>query len=82
MIHRCTDVHFSVDSVMSSHLTIALITIQSQVYTISGGKLKIANRQYTSIKNNYEITFDRSTEIHPCEDETSIKNASYNFVKV
>lgn len=55
---------------------------EQKVYTISGGKLKIANRQYTSIKNNYEITFDRSTEIHPCEDETSIKNASYNFVKI
>jgi len=36
---------------------------EGKVYTFSGGKLKIANKQYSSIKNNYEITFDQNSEI-------------------
>lgn len=53
------------------------------MYTFSGGKLKpVQNKQYTHIKNNYEITFDLGTEIHPCAEDSSIKSQTYSFVKI
>jgi len=55
---------------------------EQKVYTFSGGKLKVANKQYTSIKNNYEITFDNQSEIHMCSDADDIKTAQFNVVKI
>ena len=36
---------------------------ENKVYLFSNGTVKIANQKYTSIKNDYCIVFDRSTEI-------------------
>jgi hypothetical protein len=53
------------------------------VYTFSQGKLKIVtNKQYTTIKNNYELTFDQNSEIKPCQDTADIKAYSFNFVPI
>jgi hypothetical protein len=53
------------------------------VYTFSQGKLKVvANKQYTTIKNNYELTFDTSSVIIPAQDSDDIKRESFNFVKI
>ena len=42
---------------------IALITneklMTDQVYTFSGGRIQLANKKFTSIKNDYCITFDQ-----------------------
>jgi hypothetical protein len=57
--------------------------LSSQVYTFSQGKLKIVtNKQYTTIKNNYELTFDQNSEIKPCVDTADIKAYSFNFVPI
>jgi replication factor A1 len=57
--------------------------MEGQVYTFSGGVLKIVqNRQYTTIKNQYEITFNQSSEIKPASDDSAIKTQSFNFVKL
>lgn len=49
----------------------------------SGGKLKVVtNTQYTSIKNNYEITFDTASVITPASEDDSIKKINLNFVKI
>jgi replication factor A1 len=51
--------------------------------TFSGGKLKGANKQWTTIKNEYELTFDRSATINPVEDDDdSIKAIVFEFVKL
>jgi len=53
------------------------------VYTFSQGKLKtVTNKQFSNIKNNYEISFDVNSDIRPCEDGDDIKVDSYNFVKI
>ena len=53
------------------------------VATFSGGKLKMANKQWTSIKNEYEITFDRSATINVvADDDDSIKSIMFEFVKL
>lgn len=47
-----------------------------------GGRLKVAQKQYTSLKNDYEITFDNTTTITQVEDEGKIQVAHYNFKQV
>lgn len=51
------------------------------VYIMSGGKLKLANKKFTSIRNDYEITFDERSVIQPAEDDTRIKKMMFNFTK-
>ena len=54
-----------------------------QIYTFSGGKLKVVtNTNYTTIKNQYELTFDERSEIRPSIEDNSIQKTNYNFVKI
>lgn len=58
----------------------------SQVYTFSGGRLKVANMQYNTCKSNYEITFDQNSEIHMdnSADAQRLSSAAplYEFTKI
>ena len=36
---------------------------QNKIYTIAGGEVKISNKKFTSIKNDYCLTLGRDTEI-------------------
>lgn len=36
---------------------------KEQVYFMSGGKLKAANKKFSSINNDYEINFDQHATI-------------------
>ena len=42
----------------------------------------MAQRQYSSIRNDYEITFDANSQIEEAQDEGKIQVAVYNFKKV
>lgn len=55
-----------------------------KVYTLSGGRLKVANLQYNTCKSNYEITFDQNAEIHLQDDDSAagIAHQLYEFVKI
>lgn len=55
---------------------------EQQVYTFSGGRLKVGDRKYSTIKNDYELTFDATSEIRPVANDSEIKSMSYNFVKI
>ncbi|XP_077995287.1 replication protein A 70 kDa DNA-binding subunit-like isoform X2 [Glandiceps talaboti] len=52
-----------------------------KVYFITRGNLKTANRQYTSIKNDYEMSFNNETQLMPCEDQDvdDIPNVQFDF---
>lgn len=54
---------------------------QGQVYTFSGGRVKVANMQYNTCKSNFEITFDQNSEIHKVDDVGDIQKNLYNFVE-
>lgn len=54
----------------------------NKVYTISGGRLKVANQKWNTCKSQYEITFDMNTEIHLADDDRSIQYQNYEFVKI
>jgi len=55
---------------------------EGKVYTFSNGKIKLANQRYSSLKNEYEITFDSNADIRPCADESGISQQMYDFVSI
>uniref|UniRef100_A0A7S2P0X2 Replication protein A subunit n=1 Tax=Leptocylindrus danicus TaxID=163516 RepID=A0A7S2P0X2_9STRA len=52
----------------------------NHVYTISGGKLKVANMQWNTCKSGFEITCDVNTEIHEVKDDGRIQRNVYEFI--
>jgi len=55
----------------------------NKVFYISQANLKTANKQYTSIKNDYEMSFNQNTTVSPCFDDASeIPSITFNFVAV
>ncbi|XP_050714389.1 replication protein A 70 kDa DNA-binding subunit-like [Eriocheir sinensis] len=51
-----------------------------KVYFISTATLKTANKQYSNLNNEYEMTFNRGTEVTPCHESTAIPTMQFNFV--
>lgn len=49
------------------------------VYNISRGSLKTANKQYSKLNNDYEMTFSSETVIQPCEEEDNLPHISYTL---
>ncbi|XP_076031483.1 replication protein A 70 isoform X2 [Oratosquilla oratoria] len=54
----------------------------NKVYYISVATLKAANKQYSSLKNDYEMSFNGGTQVMPCEDESSIPQMQFEFVSL
>jgi len=55
---------------------------QGEVYTITGGRLKVANQQYNTCKSQYEMTIDVNTEVAKVENAKDIKTQLFEFVKI
>uniref|UniRef100_A0A674MVP2 Replication protein A subunit n=1 Tax=Takifugu rubripes TaxID=31033 RepID=A0A674MVP2_TAKRU len=53
-----------------------------KVYYISKCSLKIANKQYTSVKNDYEMTLNGESSIVPCEDSCDVPMVQCDFVSI
>jgi len=53
---------------------------QEKVYLFSGGSLKIANRQYTSLSHRYEITFDSACHVEVASDDVAIGKMRFEIV--
>ena len=45
---------------------------ENRVYLFSNGTVKMANMKYSSIKNDYCISFDRNAEIELVDDDVAI----------
>ncbi|KAK3579832.1 hypothetical protein CHS0354_029562 [Potamilus streckersoni] len=54
----------------------------NKVFYISRATLKTANKQYSTVKNDYEMTFNNDTCIEPCEDDADLPTMTFNFVKI
>jgi replication factor A1 len=55
----------------------------NQVFIFSNGKVMMANQKYTSIKNDYALTFDKQSEILPSEDsDEHISNLGFAFTPI
>ncbi|KAI7800786.1 replication protein A 70 kDa DNA-binding subunit [Triplophysa rosa] len=55
---------------------------QGKVYYISKGTLKIANKQFSTLKNDYEMTLNGETSIIPCEDSADVPMLQCDFVSI
>ncbi|KAI3654252.1 hypothetical protein MP228_000971 [Amoeboaphelidium protococcarum] len=58
---------------------------QGKVYYVSKAQVKPARKIGSFVQNDYEITFENSTEVSPCldaEDASKIPFVRYNFVEI
>lgn len=63
--------------------SLSTVFVVPQVYTFSGGTLKLVqNRQYSNIKNQYELTFGIHSAIQAASDDVSIQKQHYSFTKI
>jgi len=53
-----------------------------KVFEISKGNIKVANKKYTNVNHNYEITFSQATEIKEVSNSPEIEHIKYRFVKL
>lgn len=54
----------------------------NKVYYISKANLKPANKNFTSIKNEFEMSFNNETRVSPCDDSASIPTVQFSFVPI
>lgn len=52
----------------------------NKVYYVSRGTLKTANKQYSNVQNDYEMTFNQDTVIEPCTEEVDLPGINFQFV--
>ena len=55
---------------------------EDKVYTICGGKICLSNKKFTSIKNDYCITFDLNTKINEVSNDLKIKQVGFDFTLI
>lgn len=53
------------------------------MYLISRCVLKTANKMFTNLKHDYEMTFTNDTQVIPChEDASNIPTLTFDFVSI
>ena len=52
---------------------------QNKVYTFAGGDVKLANKKFTAIKNDYCLTFGNDTEIQEVAEDDHISETAFSF---
>lgn len=69
-------------STLNINPSIVLFSQKDKVYYISNCTLKPANKKFSSINNDYEMSFTHSTTVIPCnEDEVgNMPSVKYCFV--
>ncbi|XP_074529240.1 replication protein A 70 kDa DNA-binding subunit-like isoform X2 [Halichoeres trimaculatus] len=55
---------------------------QGKVYYITKGTLKVANKQYSTLNNDYEMSLSAGSSIVPCDDGQDIPAVHCNFVPI
>eukprot|EP01080_Neovahlkampfia_damariscottae_P007781 gene7781-12255_t len=55
---------------------------EGMVFIISKGNLKNANRQFSSVNNDYEITLDEQSIIKPVKDDSNIPHVKFSCLSI
>ncbi|KAJ7256487.1 hypothetical protein B0H12DRAFT_1210186 [Mycena haematopus] len=55
---------------------------EGKVYYISRARVNIAKKQFSHLSNEYELGFEKNTEIEECFDTTNLPTIKYEFVKL
>lgn len=54
---------------------------EGNTYYISAPcRVQLAKKQFSNVNNDYELTFEKDTQIEKAEDDTGVPQVSYNFV--
>ena len=53
-----------------------------KVYLFSNGRVKIANKRYSNLDNDHEISFGRDTVIQMVAEDNRICRTQYKFIKI
>ncbi|RPB29585.1 replication factor A 1, rfa1 [Terfezia boudieri ATCC MYA-4762] len=53
---------------------------EGQVYYVSKARVSFAKKQFSSLSNDYEITFEPQTEVEKCEDQSDVPQLRFTFV--
>jgi len=53
-----------------------------KVYVFSKGNVKNANKKFTTLSNDYELSFDQNAEIVPAHDDQSIGRNKFTLVPI
>ena len=49
---------------------------------MSKATLKTADKRYSSLDNDYEMTFNSETQMWPCEEEVDLPSVNFNFIPI
>lgn len=52
------------------------------IYTFANGAVKLANKRFTAIKNDYCLTFGNDALVEKCEEDTEIESVSFSFTRL
>lgn len=55
---------------------------KNKIYLFSNGIMKMANKKFTSVRNDFCIIFEKNSEIQPAQDDGSISNQAFDFCKI
>ncbi len=56
---------------------------EGQVYYISSPcRVSLAKKQFTNLANDYELAFERDTQIEKAEDQSSVPQVRFSFVNI
>ncbi|KAJ3589574.1 hypothetical protein NHX12_010419 [Muraenolepis orangiensis] len=55
---------------------------KDKVYCISKATIKLANKKFSTLKNDYEMTLHSSTTLVPCEDTEGVPTMHCDFVPI
>jgi replication factor A1 len=55
---------------------------EGDMYLISGGSLKFANKKFTSVKHAYELTLNADATVQPIEDAGTVPRVHLDFMPI
>ena len=55
---------------------------ENKVYVFVNGQVQLANKRYTSIKNDYCLKFGYDTNITECVDDLGIQKSGFSFTNI
>jgi replication factor A1 len=55
---------------------------KNKIYLFSNGMIKMANKKFSSLKNDFCIIFEKQSEIQEANDDGTITNQAFDFVQI
>ncbi|KZT02307.1 replication factor-a protein [Laetiporus sulphureus 93-53] len=55
---------------------------EGKVYYVSKARVNLAKKKFSNVQNEYELSFERNTEVEECLDATNVPVVKFNFVEI